>query len=102
MLNLKTPRQITLIVNNVVRACSDIEKLNKTGYNYINLCSSFIAHYNLYGFKDHYRTGLRLQQDILVCQKQNQWHNFRQGDEYYEYYNQKAKIYNLICDRLSL
>lgn len=37
----------------------DITLLNKPTYQYLNLLSGFIAHYNLYGFQNHY-TDLRL------------------------------------------
>lgn len=49
-----TEKQKSLIVNNIVKACSDIEKLNGTGYKFIYLANGFIAHYNINGFKDHY------------------------------------------------
>jgi hypothetical protein len=100
MLPKKTPRQVTLIVNNVVKACQDIEKLNSTGYKYIHLASGFIAHYNINGFKGYY-TGRSLRSDILANQPNNQWHNFKPGQENYEYYHQKGEIYNAICKALS-
>lgn len=92
-------RQQTLIVNNVVRACEDIEKLNKTGYKYINLCAGFIAHYNLYGFRDAYSDG-SLRSDILKHQHQNQWNNFRPGEKNYDYYKSRAQVYNQIVEKL--
>lgn len=88
------------IVKNVVRACDDITKLNGTGYKYINLASGFIAHYNLHGFKDYYERN-SLKHDILANAQNNQWLNFRPGDENYEYYQQKAMIYNRIVELLS-
>ena len=94
-----TERQQTLIVNNVVRACEDIEKLNKTGYNYIYLCSGFIAHYNLCGFRDTYSDG-SLRSDILKHQSSNQWNNFSPGEENYDYYKSKAQVYNQIVEKL--
>lgn len=109
MLKLKTPRQVTLIVNNVVRACADVEKLNRTGYGYLYLCSGFIAYYNLQGFIDHYKNnvyqrnyGDHLRTKILLEQSRNQCQNFRTGAGWghYEYYQQKAKIYNLICGKI--
>jgi hypothetical protein len=94
-----TERQATLIVNNVVRACSDITKLNGTGYKYINLCSGFIAHFNRYGFIDYYsRNSLR--EDILRNADMNQWRNFRPGDRDYEYYMAKADIYRRIVEAI--
>ena len=94
-----TERQATLIVNNVLRACNDITKLNGTGYKYINLCSGFIAHFNRYGFIDHYsRHSLR--EDILRNAEMNRWLNFRPGDQNYEYYKSKADIYARIVEGL--
>ena len=109
MLKLKTERQVKLIVNNVVRACADITKLNKTGYNYIYVCSGFIAHYNRHGFMDFYSmsevdkkfgVGRSLREHILCNQQNNQWGNFRVGDRDYEYYLQKSEIYNAICKKI--
>jgi hypothetical protein len=94
-----TERQATLIVNNVVRACSDITKLNGTGYKYINLCSGFIAHFNRYGFIDYYsRNSLR--EDILRNAEMNKWRNFRPGDRDYDYYMAKADIYRRIVEAI--
>ena len=99
MLTLKTERQVTLIVNNVVIACKNINKLNKTGYNYLYLCSGFIAHYNLGGFIDYY-TRNNLIDDILDNIDMNQWTNFHQGERDYEYMMQKRDIYNKIIEAL--
>lgn len=95
-----TANQAVLIVKNVVRACEDITKLNGTGYKFINLASGFIAHYNLNGFKDYYERN-SLKQDILANADMNAWRNFRPGDNDYEYYQQKAAIYNRIVELLS-
>jgi hypothetical protein len=95
-----TANQAVLIVKNVVRACEDITKLNGTGYKFINLASGFIAHYNLNGFKDYYERN-SLKHDILANSQNNQWLNFRPGDQNYEYYQQKAAIYNRIVELLS-
>lgn len=98
-LTAHTERQATLIVNNVLRACADITKLNSTGYKYINLCSGFIAHFNRYGFIDYY-TRNSLKEDILRNYHANQWLNFRPGDQNYEYYQSKARIYARIVEGL--
>jgi hypothetical protein len=94
-----TERQATLIVNNVVRACNDITKLNNTGYKYLYLCSGFIAHFNRYGFIDHY-SRYSLREDILRNAQMNQWRNFRPGDRDYEYYMAKADIYRRIVEAI--
>ena len=90
-----TERQKTLIVNNVVKACKNIDNLNKTGYNFLYLCSGFIAHYNLYGFIANY-TGQSLKRDIISFAGQNQWNNFRPGERDYDYYMAKKEVYNRI------
>lgn len=99
MIEAITEKQKTLIVNNIVRACDDIEKLNGTGYKYIYLASGFIAHYNLNGFKGYY-TGSSLADDILAHENSNKWLNFREGDQNYLYYKSKADIYQRICSKL--
>lgn len=96
-----TERQKTLIVNNIVRACENIETLNRTGYKFIYLASGFIAHYDLYGFRSAYSTPGSLRYDILRNQVANQWRNFRPGDKDYEYYSSKADIYNRIIEEIS-
>ena len=99
MLEPITQRQKTLIVNNVLRAVKDINQLNKTGYNFLYLCSGFIAHYNLGGFKSHY-SDYSLRDDIVNHARFNQWKNFRPGDEDYEYYQSKADVYQAIVQHL--
>jgi hypothetical protein len=88
-------RQKTLIVNNVVKAVKNIDNLNKTGYNFLYLCSGFIAHYDLYGFIASY-TGQSLKRDIVSFAGQNQWNNFRPGERDYDYYMAKKEVYNRI------
>ena len=88
-------RQKTLIVNNVVKAVKNIDNLNKTGYNFLYLCSGFIAHYDLYGFIASY-TGESLKRDIVSFAGQNQWNNFRPGESDYDYYMAKKEVYNRI------
>jgi len=95
-----TERQKTLIVNNVVSAVKDINKLNQTGYKYLNLCSGFIAHYNLHGFISHYQD-YDLKRDILDNVTINKWLNFRPGDTNYEYYRSKADVYAQIVAKIA-
>lgn len=94
-----TPRQQALIVSNVLKACEDIEKLNSAGYKYLYLCSGFIAHYNLQGFKAYY-TEHSLKRDIEANYRQNQWRNFSSGDEHAAYYHSKRDVYNAILGGL--
>ena len=94
-----TERQKALIVSNVVKACKNIESLNKTGYKYLYLCSGFIAHYDLYGFIGYY-SDRNLKHDIVSFAGQNQWKNFRPGERDYEYYMSKADVYNRILAQI--
>jgi len=96
-----TDIQQTRIVNNVIAACRDITKLNKTGYDFLYLASGFIAHYNRAGFIGHYydKPG-SLQADIEANARANQWHNFRAGERDADYYHSKRDTYNAILGRL--
>ena len=95
MIEPLTQRQQDLIVNNVLKACQDIESLNKTGYNFLYLANGFIAHYNINGFKGHY-TNHSLEQNILDNARSNMWYNFHPGDNDYEYYMSKRAVYQRI------
>lgn len=90
-----TQREKQLIAKNVIAACKDINKLNGTGYKFLNLCSGFIAHYNLNGFKAYYSEH-DLQADIERNARQNQWSNFRPGERDADYYHSKRDCYNMI------
>ena len=92
--SIDTKKQ-ALIVKNVLAACKDINKLNKTGYDYLYNCSGFIAHYDINGFKAHYSNN-NLQSDIELFAKQNQWSNFRAGENNADYYHSKRDVYNKI------
>lgn len=96
-----TLKEQDLIFKNVIKACSDIDKLNSRGYKYLYLCSGFIAHYNVHGFKDHY-SGAHLAKDILNNEANNKWINFREGDKDYHYYKSKAAVYSRICNKLKM
>jgi hypothetical protein len=86
------------IARNIAKAVVDIEKLSKTAYDYLNLCSGFIAHYDYWGFVRYYKYNGDLKQDILNNVRQNQYSNFRPGDSDYEYYKSKADLYNKIVN----
>jgi len=90
-----TTRQKQLIAKNVLAACKDITKLNKTGYNFLSQANGFIAHYDLNGFIAHYSEN-DLQADIERNAVSNQWRNFRQGERNYDYYMEKRDCYNMI------
>ena len=90
-----TQRKKELTAKNVLAACKDINKLNKRGYDFLYLASGFIAHYNLEGFKAHYSEH-SLQEDIERNAAANQWHNFRKGEGYYDYYMARRDCYNMI------
>lgn len=94
-----TQRQKQLIAKNILDACKDINKLNKTGYNFLSVAFGFIAHYGLNGFKAYYSEH-NLQHDIERNARQNQWHNFRPGENNYDYYMSKRDCYNMILGGL--
>lgn len=100
MLTPKTDKQVRAIVKNVLSACRNIKNLNKAGYDYLYLCSGFIAHYNINGFIDYY-TDNSLIDDIMQFKSQNEWNKFRPGEKDYEYYHQKGEIYSMIVAELS-
>lgn len=95
-INTKTQ---ALIIKNVLAACGNIEKLNKRGYDFLNGCSGFIAHYDLEGFKDYYRDN-SLVADLEANYLQNQWRNYRTGERFADYYHSKRDIYNAILGNL--
>lgn len=94
-----TQRQQQLIVSNVLKACKDIEKLNRNGYDFLYLSSGFIAHYDINGFKAYYSEH-SLVDDLAINAHSNQWRNFRPGERDYEYYMSKREIYNKILGAL--
>jgi hypothetical protein len=100
MLTPLTPRQQTLIVNNIVAACGDIEKLNKPAYRWLNLASGFIAHYDLYGFRAAYSAPGSLARDIMRFVSQNEWNNFHPTDRDYLYYMNKKETYRRIVTEI--
>ena len=91
-----TQTQQDNIDRNILAACKDINKLNRTGYGFINLASGFIAHYDLEGFKAYYSEPGSLQRDIEANARQNQWSNFRPGERDADYYHSKRDTYNKI------
>lgn len=95
-IDLKTQ---SLIIKNVIAACGNIDKLNKRGYDFLYLCSGFIAHYDIEGFKDYYRDH-SLIDDIEANYAQNQWRNYREGERFADYYHSKRDIYNAILGNL--
>jgi hypothetical protein len=90
-----------LIYKNVVAACRDISKLNRRGYGFLYLASGFIAHFNLDGFREAFGNGDALRRAILANQDNNQWRNFRIGEQNAEYYFSKRDVYNRICSALA-
>jgi hypothetical protein len=101
MIKPYTERQQTMIVNNVAKALSDPSKLSKQAYNYLYLCSGFIAHYDHKGFMSYYTREGNLRRDIMANSNANQWKNFTPNDRDYHYYMTKAAIYNGIMDAIN-
>lgn len=100
---LHTPRQVQLIVSSIrkVMQTGDISHLSSSAYKYLYLCSGFIAHYNLYGFRAEYSDVETLRAAILRNRRSNQWFNFHPGERDYDYYMQKRDIYNKICETIA-
>jgi hypothetical protein len=88
------------IIRGYVKAANNIETLTDKAYRFLNLSNGFIAHYDRFGFMEYYHEPGSPKRDILAHQKHNQWDNFRPGERGYEYYMQKKKIYNAVCDCL--
>lgn len=89
------------IVANVLKACKNIENLNRTGYTFLYLCSGFIAHYSIIGFADFY-SGRSLSEDIIRNRYANMWTNFHPGQENYDYYMSEAEVYKRILKGLGV
>lgn len=98
-MKLMTEKEMELTIKNIVSACKNVEKLNNRGYSFLYLCSGFIAHYNLTGFK-YYYSNESLTTHLLRNKDQNQWTNFRTGESDFDYYMQKKEIYNKVCAQL--
>ena len=98
-MKLLSPSQVNNIITNInkVMISGNINLLSKQSYNYLYLCSGFIAHYNYHGFIAHYYNVNELILDIKNNKQYNQWLNFRKNDENYAYYMQKRDIYNRLC-----
>jgi hypothetical protein len=95
-----SPEEEQKIIRDCVKAARNIDDLTDNAYQFLNLSNGFIAHYDKFGFMEHYREPGSLKQDILTHQSHNQWGNFRSGERRYEYYMQKKQIYNTVCDCL--
>ena len=97
-----TSRQIAMIVGNIrkVMTTRDSKNLSKQAYNFLYQASGFIAHYNLYGFQGAYEDVGQLALKILDNKDNNQWGNFREGEDFYDYYMSKKDCYNAICKML--
>jgi hypothetical protein len=88
------------IIRDCVKAASDIQSMTDRAYNYLYLANDFIAHCDKYGFMEFYSEKNSLKNDMLRFQNHNQWANFHPKDDNYDYYMQKKKIYNEICNCL--
>lgn len=96
-LKLLTKTEENQIVRNIGLAITkDINLLNKNGYEFLHVCSGFIAHYNLHGFISHYGCSSHLAMDIITNYSGNQYSNWFKGETDYEYYMQKKRIYKRI------
>ena len=66
-MNELKPYNSKAVISNIelVLKTEDITKLNKPTYNFINLMSGFIAHYDLYGFQNYYSDVSKLSEELL-------------------------------------
>jgi len=98
-MELLTLRQTDLIVSSIrkVFETNDINHLTKPAYTFLNLSSGFIAHCDLFGFRDAYENVNALKRQLAESYAANQWSNFRLGERDYDYMMQKKEIYNRIC-----
>jgi len=85
------------IINNLnlVFKTKNIEKLNKPTYEFVMNLSGFIAHYDIYGFREHYRD-LRdfikdLENSSDVLNPEYYLGDFFQKDEQKDYYKSKTE-----------
>jgi hypothetical protein len=95
-----SPEEEQKIIRDCVKAAGDITSMSNRAYDFLYLSSGFIAHYDKGGFMAYYEEPGSLKKDILYHQRDNQWGNFHPRDDNYDYYMQKKKIYNAICDCL--
>lgn len=99
-MNLLPENKRNSIVNNIVMACKNINKLSLVGYHWVNLCPNFIAHYDRRGFICVYSEERSLKNDLLEWQSSAQYKNFKPGNRDYDYMMQKRDMYNEICRRI--
>ena len=99
MLTPLTIRQQQLIVASLrkVFQTGDINNLSKSAYNFLYQSSGFIAHFNLYGFRDRYKNVDDLKRAIARNYGANQWRNFGGKDPNHLYMMSKRDCYNNIA-----
>lgn len=98
-----TQKQSLNIANNIAKVIKkqDMELLSSASYKFISICSGFIAHYDLQGFKNHYSNNvMQFAGEILNFKSISGKTNYREGEKNYEYYKSKADTYILICEQL--
>lgn len=95
-----TEKQVNSIINSFKKVFekNDITFLNKPAYNFIMLGSGFIAHYNIFGFRDHYKCVYDFATKIHDNREANVQTYFLPGEKDCEYYRQKVLIYGKIAD----
>lgn len=99
MLTPMTEKEQALVIKNVVAATKNILRLNKRGYEFLYLCSGFIAHYNIHGFMDHYQRE-SLKEDLIDNKNYNRYTNWQPHEADYAYYMAKKNVYNEIVKQL--
>jgi len=101
-MNLKlSDQQISTLVSDVVKACSNIETLTHAAYQYLLLCNGIYAHYSQKDFIEYYRTH-SLRDDILSNVNASQHVVVRKRNPNYEYYESRRVVYEQVVRILHL
>lgn len=99
MLQPMSDNEVKNLVNNfrLMFKTKDITRMSRGAYNFLTFLGGFIAHYNQRGFIEHYGDVYVLAEDIIF-NKRNAMTNYTPGEKDYEYYKQKAAIYQQVLD----
>ena len=94
-----TQREKQFASKNILAACRDIEKLNGTGYKFLMMCSGFIAHYNLEGFKSlRLESVLWLLEEIGTLREQKEYPSCLNRDYKYEAHGFQVRVCAYVKD----
>ena len=95
--NPVTIEQCNSIVENVVAACDDVDKLDDMGYQFLCSCGGFCAHRDIDGFKEHYKTFPQMRHDLYKYEPfVTGFNSWNQKQESLLYHRSKKYIYSKI------